>query len=369
MRLLRQRAVAVAVALVIGCHEVPEAPPELNVTLSATTAWSGGTVQLVSPGFLHLKNTPAVFVGPTSVPVATVNDSTLSITLPQATGTFDVWVAADGGRNYAGALRLTGFKDTYLGPVFSGTPYWLVPGGPPVLIGEGDKGAALFYLSSNGVAPIAPDSVHSPDCAESVGPTSQSGVWLFTGSRGVGACKTMAWSLSPTLQPVDSAGAQNPGYGSAWYVMTQPTPARWMFEWNNNTTFVDCAGGPCTYRFGHDPNGPNTVLLSPTGDRFIPLPQDEPPVVYDGATLDTAYTVGTVRNASAGVFSSGGDTLILAARDTAGHWLVTWHRSSDGSVLRSAALDALMPDSETIVTVEALALDPVSSALYVSVQA
>ena len=363
MSLFCQTVVVVCTAVLAGCHDVPEAPPELTVTLSATTAWSGGTVRLVSAGFAGLKTVPRVYLGSTSVPVTVVDDSTLGISLPQVTGSFGVLLILPDQRIPLGALRLVGFRDSYAGPLFTGAAYWRVPGGPPVLLGNGDSGAALFYLSSNTVLPVAPDSVQSPDCTQGVGPAAGGDSWVFSGHRASG-CRTAVWSLSPSVHIVDSVGGLSPPGGEAWWAMTQPSPGHWLYNCNNFEYFVDCTGGACVTVFGRDPGGPWTTLMSPQGNRFTLLPADLPAVVYDARTLDTSYVTRQYHDPTGGAFSYDGDTLYLTEQDSADHWLVVAHRAVDGTVLTSYALDGLVADSERVELAAAVALDPIRPWLY-----
>lgn len=366
MSLFRQTVVCCVVVVALGCHEVPEAPPELSVTMSATTAWSGSTVQLVSAGFAALKATPVVYLGPTAVPVSRINDSTVAITLPRAaSGALDVWVSAGGGRTYVGTLQLTGYRETHLGPVFSGTPYWLIPGGPPLLLGDGDHGAAIFDLTHNAALQISPDSVQSPDCAINVGPTSAPGTWVFTGSNAAGGClRPRSWSLGPSysLTSMDTTGSL--WNDEAWWVMAQPGPQRWVLDWNNNLYLINCNGGSgCTSSWRNDGNNVSRILISPKDGQFLMLPagRHNTTVVYDATRMDTAYTLPW--SEGSGAFSPDGDTLYLLGYDSAGVPHLHSVLSSTGQLLSDRSLDSL---GFPIVADLDLALDPVRPWLYLS---
>lgn len=366
MGLFRQTAVIAVVTVAAGCLEVPEAPPQLDVRLSATTAWSGGTVQLVSPSFARLKS-PAVTIGSSSAPVTVIDDSTISVSLPQTTGSFDVWVSAGGGRTEVGLLRLVGFRDTYPGPVFSGTPYWLVPGGPPLLIGEGDHGGAILDVAHNTALQITPDSIHSPDCAITVGPTYAQGTWVFTGSNTGGGCRyPRAWAIGPSyaLTAADSLGAQR--NSEAWWVMAQPGPQRWVFDWNNNMYLIDCSIPACSFNSRGDGNNVSRILVSPKSGRFLMLPSYPPrhTVVYDAARMDTAYTLP--RTEGSGAFSFDGDTLFLLGYDSGGLAHIEARVASTGQLGYDLALSSL--GVSTVGDLD-VAVDPLRPWLYIALTA
>jgi len=365
--LFRQTALVLVVAVAAGCHEVAEAPPELDVRLSATTAWSGGTVQVVSPNFAHLKSSPTVYVGSTPVPVTSVNDSTIEIALPRATGSFDVWVSVGGARQDIGVLGLAGFRATYPGPVFSGTPYWLVPGGPPLLIGEGDHGAAIMDVGHNTALQITPDSVHSPDCAITVGPSYAASTWVFTGSNAGGGCRyPRAWTLgaSYSLTPADSVGTQP--NSEAWWVMAQPGPQRWVFDWNNNMYLIDCSIPVCSFKWRGDGNNVSRIHLSPKSDRFLMLPSFPPrrTVVYDATRMDTAYTLPWTEGS--GAFSFDGDTLFLLGYDSTGVAHVQACAASTGQIGHDLVLS--FPGLSIVGDLD-VAVDPLGSWLYIALTA
>ena len=334
-----------AAILIAACHEVPLAPAALPARLSATEAWSGGTVDLTSTAFAPPESLPAVFLGATQVFVRRVNDTTVTATLPTATGSFDVRVIQGHSTTDAGTVTLRGFRDTYQGPLFSGSPYWYVRDGPPILIGEGNTGGALFHLSSNTVEQILPDTIHSPDCAITVGPTYLADTWVFNGadSHGGPACAPpLVRALTPTVHVVDSVGSVTPPAGEAWIAVAEPGPQRWVFDWNNNMLLEDCSSpSGCVGNWRGDRNYPSVTLISPHGDRFLLIPAASQAVVYDVARMDTAYLGPPNRSADGGRFSPDGDTLYLVGHDSAGRAHLEILASTTGALLRDVDLDSL----------------------------
>jgi len=348
--------------VVSACREIPTAPVVIDARLSSTELWSGGELRVTATSFKPPAALPVIRLGAESLSVQRVDDSTVVARLPRIAGSFEVRVMQGRGVALPGTVHLNGFRDVYEGPPFAGTAYQLLAGGPPILIGNGDSGAALFNLTFNTVVRITPDSVHSPDCGTQAGPTYMPGAWIFSGTSATGAClPARVWSLTPSLHLVDTVGGL--ANFESWYTYAQPGPHRWVFDWNNYLYLYDCSGGaPCPGPFQRDRNGPWATILSPRADRFLLIPSDQTTVIYDAASMDTAYVDSTFGGAGSAAFSLDGDTLYIE------HTMnVVALRAGDGALLGQFSFDSL-PITTNLYAL-ATVPDPVRPLLYVVIQA
>jgi len=343
--------------VVVACREIPTAPVVIDAHLSSTELWSGGELRITAASFAPPAALPVVELGADSLVVQRIDDSTVSARLPRTAGSFEVRVIQGRGVALPGTVHLNGFRDVHDGPPFSGTAYQLVAGGPPILIGYGDSGAAYLDLTFNSVVPVTPDSIHSPDCGFGVGPTYLPGTWVFSGKTAAGTClPARVWSLVPSLHVVDTVGGLANSEG--WYTMAQPGPHRWVFDWNNFLYLYDCSGGaPCPGPFTRDRNGPWATILSPRADRFVMIPTDQTTVIYDAASMDTAYVDSTFGGVAAAAFSLDEDTLYLEHSAN----LVALH-AGDGAPLGLFSFDSL-PNTGSLYAL-ATAPDPVRPLVY-----
>ena len=341
-----------------GCTEPNDAgPTSFAPTLSARELWSGGVLQISEPAF---KNTNVIVVlGNDTLAASHVNDTTVVVQLPrQAKATLPIRVIAGELAQSLGDVTIHGFESAMYSAFMSGQPYWMPDGSAPLVFVGSDSGAAVFDLTTGNPIQNLAASLSSPDCIFTPSPSHDTNRFVLMGKRADGSCgPAKLWSIRPTPQVVDSLPSN---VSSDYYTSGQPSPRRWIFNWNNHNQFYICDSA-CVPRFFPSSDGPNGVTISPRGDRFLWLPADEP-VIFDSRTLDTAFVLPGLTNIH-GAFSSGGDTLALTASDAAAHKHVLFVSADDGAVLRDLALDTLFGQTGVTIT-GPVAFDPVGPLLY-----
>ena len=347
MKLLRLSAVLALAACTDA--NAPSSPPPVSLTTSTT--WSGGQFGLRSQAFASLSTPPTVSIGGKLAIARRVDDSTLAVTAPIATGSFAVTVQLPTQLVSVGFVVLTGFESERTGPYMSGRAAWVNPeSGDPVVFLNGDSGGVLLNLVSNSVVGTVPDSISSPDCYMSPGPTYKGpGYFTLLGQVSKGICgSAWSWQVYPSLVRTDSS----PIDGTAeWSVMAEVGPQHWFYE-RNNLAFAFACDTVCTGQIWLDPSGPTDVFMNPADSRFTWAAQNYPgsgelTAVFNAAALDTAYTLPVVGSLLGAAFSPAGDTMFSFAIDTTkdagGHFVADLLaiRASDGLVLRRVNVDSL----------------------------
>jgi hypothetical protein len=354
------RRVFVLVGLVaLACQDTATAPLELEPVLSARALWSGGELRITDAAFAG--QVVRVVLDHDTLPTQSLDDTTVAVRLPRRVGTFPVQVIAGSTAASAGDVTLHGFQSAMYSVAFmSGQPYAIPGGGAPLIFAGSDPGAAVFDLSTGTAIQTLPESLFTPDCIWTPSPSNDANRFVLMGKRADGSCgAAKLWSIRPTPEFIDSLAA---GAGTTWYTSGQPSPRRWIFNWNNNNHLWICDTG-CVFNFYQSADGPDGVTISPRGDRFLWLPAAEL-TVYDSRTLDTAFVLPGWYYIH-GAFSAEGDTLALtASEDTAEdrkHLLFV--RADDGIVLRDVRLDSLYQQTDFVLT-GPVAADPVRPWLY-----
>lgn len=345
--------------LMVGCQDPADAPPAFTPVLLETSLWSGGELPLTAPWFAPPEPLPIIILGSDTLPLRRVDDTTIAARLPLATGVFLVRAIVGAHSLWLGDVTLHGFRDDVAGPYMSGLSYWL-PGGTPSVVAGGDSGAVIVDLRL-GTTRTIPDSIYSPDCAMSVGPTLRPERFVLEGMVG-GVCgRPKLWAILPQPQLLDSS----PIGGSSWYTMGQPADGRWIFNWNNHNEWANCESLPCTSISFLSADGPDGSTISPRGNRFLWQPQCCGAVtVYDAIDLVTAFTLPSFSHAEGSAFSFEGDTLALAVLDSAQQTHVVAVRETDGAVLRDLVVDSLSLAGVTRIFPGPIAFDPVRPWLY-----
>ena len=332
-----RRSLVFVALLGAACHHPSDAgPASFAPTLSARELWSGGTATVTEPYFVTAE--PVVELGGATIPSTRLNDSTFLLSLPRMTGTFPVRVTAADQAASLGDVTLHGLHDVRLGPFMSGQPYWL-PGGAPRVFASANTGAAIIDLRTLTAVYSVPDSISTPDCIWTPSPTHRSDRFVMMGKRPGNQCgPAILWSLTEPPVALDSIACCS----TNWYTSGQPSPGRWVFNWNNHNYWYVCESS-CVYKFFDTSDGPNGVTISPKADRFLWLPADRP-VIYDARSLDTAYVLPGLFGIQ-GAFSVEGDTLALTAHDAATYnqLHVLMVSASDGTILRDMRVDTLFP--------------------------
>src|SRR5262245_12359604 len=353
----------VLLAVAAACHEPSDAgPASFEPVLSTRELWSGGELTLTEPWFSQAA--PVVVLGTDTLTPTRLNDTTFVLRLPRRSGSFSLKVLAYPASAELGSVTLHGFQDVVQGPFMSGQPYWLRGAGAPLVFAGANAGAAIVDLSTRAPVYSVPDSIHSSDCTWTPSPSNVSDRFVMIGKRADGSCtRPRLWRLTAPPTLVDTLFC----CGDTWYTSGQPSPGRWIFNWNNHNQFYICDTS-CMPTFFNSPDGPNGVTISPRGDRFLWLPADRP-IIRDAQTLDTAYVVPGFEGLQS-AFSADGDTLALTAygdgAPSSRHVLLL--RAGDGTVLRDMLLDSLHTGHTSFSNLQTgpLAFDPVQPWLYVT---
>lgn len=353
---------AVLAVLAAGaCTEPNDAGPvSFNPTLSSRELWSGGVLRITEATFANMD--VFVVLGTDTLGSSHVDDTTVVVQLPRRTAaTLPIRVIAGDLAESLGDVTIHGFQSaTYSADFMSGQPYAIPSGGAPLIFAGSDPGAAVFDLRTGAAIQSLPESLFTPDCIWTPSPSYDPNRFVMIGKRSDGSCgAAKLWSVRPTPQFVDSLPFC---CGSDWYTSGQPSPGRWIFNWNNNNDFYICDSG-CVGNHFRSGDGPNGVTISPRGDRFLWLPAWHP-VVFDARTLDTAFVLPGLLSLQ-GAFSFDGDTLALTAgADTAPYGeRLLFVRADDGTVLRDLRLDTLF-ERTGVTIIGPVAFDPVRPWLY-----
>jgi hypothetical protein len=355
-----KRMLAVCLCLA-ACKEPADGGPEsLEPTLSARELWSGGELRITEA---HFANTDVIVVlGADTLGSTHIDDTTVVVQLPRRTAaTLPIRVIAGDLAKSLGDVTIHGFQSaSYSTSFMSGHPYWLPGGGAPLVFAGSDPGAAVFDLRTGAAIQSLPESISTPDCIWTPSPSNDPNRFVMMGKRANGSCgAAKLWSIRPTPEFIDSLAA---GAGSTWYTSGQPSPRRWIFNWNNNNHLWICDTG-CVFNYYHSADGPDGVTISPRGDRFLWLPAAEP-FVFDSRTLDTAFVLPGLTDLN-GAFSSDGDTLALTASEyPTPHEHVLFVSANDGAVLRDLRLDTLFQQTGVTTITGPIAFDPVRPWLY-----
>lgn len=353
----------------VGLHTSPPVP-----RLAVVPQWAGGEVRIIDAAFSGVATLPTVTAGSESLSVRRVDDSTLSARMPAFSGSYVIKIQGASYVATLGPITLFGYRDELLGPYMSGLAAWVNPGagGDPIVFSSGDSGGVLVDLSTNTVMGTVPDSITSPDCAQSPGASYRgAGYFALQGKVGGTCVSPISWQVYPSLVRADTS----PISGVQWYVIAEVASKRWFSDVNNHSYVYDCSTA-CTSRSWLDPSGPTAVLIGAGNSRFTWMVQNYPgsgslAAVLNSTALDTAYTMPAVGSLLSAAFSIGGDTMFTFAEDTAleaggyhGFSMLAL-RASDGTVLHRAPLDTVgfgfaRPSS----WVSGMALDPTRPWLY-----
>ncbi|MGE5762280.1 MAG: YncE family protein [Gemmatimonadota bacterium] len=348
--------VAGAVLVPLGCLETVT-PPLFEPRLVFTDLWSGGQLSVTATAFIPPATLPTILLGADTLPVARLDDTTVSARLPGLTGSFDLRVAQGRSSSVLGPVTLHGFADAR---ALSGL--WGVltalGGGTPLVFGSGTRSVVLADLRYGTLLDYA-DSLHSPLCDWGPGatflPTRLVLEQLDTLSP-VLACKVSTWTLTPS-------SAQRVDTGPSWTggrIVAEIAPARWLFSKKHDFDLVECDSTGCHATVLGSCGQLDGVTISPRGDRVAPdmywdCGQRVP--ILDAPSASIAYRVPLLAWSEGATYSSDGDTLFMAGADSSGRGWFLALRASDGRVLDSTRLEVSPGD---------VAFDPLGRWIYVS---
>jgi hypothetical protein len=279
-----------------------------------------------------------------------VNDSILSVALPDLPGNHELRVSSPRVHATALAVHLAGYVDAQDGPVFSGRA--VRASQLTELFGSGPQGLRRWNVST-GQTWDYPDSLHQPVCSRGVGLGAQPGELVLHS----GSCSNTwkRWRVEPILEARDTTPWMQDRFVDvlAGGLFVRPGSHEFRIDWCDTAcTFVQYVRGES----GFD------VVHSPSGDRAVPLAyvvSDSGAPVVDVGAKAVGYFVPPFQASMGAVFSENGDTLFLVGRDSAagGVGLLAVVRAADGTRL---TLDT------TSYAPCGIALDPVRPVIYVA---
>jgi hypothetical protein len=201
--------------LALAACEPPSAPREFVGHLAATDVWSAGAAHLISPIFASVTELPLVRLGADRLSVSRINDTTVAIQLPDGNGPQTLTVENDGFVPFTTPIILHGFRSSESGPVLSG--YLELIANTTRVLGAAN-GLAEVDVRTGKVVRSWNETVHSADCASSVGVSVRTGYYMLWGKDSVGGRCTHPWAWKyglTTLERADSLSAFFDAWGMA----------------------------------------------------------------------------------------------------------------------------------------------------------
>jgi hypothetical protein len=337
--------------LLAGCADPPVGQPDPQpFAVESADVWSGTSLTLMSAGFAGA-DPAAVLLDADTVPFTRVNDSTLTVSVPDLPGTHQLRVSSPLVLATPIPVHLSGYLDAAYGPVFGGRA---VRGTALTeVFGYGPVGLRRWNVST-GQTWDYPDSMHVASCTRGVGAGAHAGELVLHSFSC--ASRWQVWRLEPTLEHLDT---------TQWVTdrfVDVLGPGRYVLPRAHDFIVASCDTA-CVYDLPMGESGFD-VVHSPTGEWAVPLAytaSDSGAAVIDAAAGRVRYVVPPFRSAMGATFSDGGDTLYLAGQDhyatLGGAGLLVALRASDGLRLAAESL-SYAPC--------AVALDPARPWLYVA---
>jgi len=342
--------------LVAACespHAVVEVPP---VRFEAH-AWSGGALLLTSDGFRG-SATVRVLLADQSITAQRLDDSSLTVALPETTGTVALSVELDGVHGPTAQVTLHGLEHAHAIDAVDGFPLaW--PYGRGTFVGSmgatGWERGRLYRIDpATGAATLfLRDSLFTVWCGS---PSSGAGQVLIVGQvfddRGNLACRVRALAMAAPWTVVDSM----PGdlYTYSWYASyTRLAGGHWLWPVEHYVQLLRRDGASFTY--AQDPYwGTARLVVSPDGEFAVPLggfafPPDVVPL-FRADSLFSPLDLPNMSRSRSAAFTESGDTLFIQRgavgdRRADSLFVVETHT---GAILRSVpavlAYDALAAD-------------------------
>lgn len=354
-------ALAATLALttgLLGCQgdDITAPPGADTFTLTSAAGWAGGTLTVRSAAFRQSTGTAVLRVAGTAVPLARIDDTTMTATLPPGLAGQGLATAVElGGTSHTlPAVTVFGFSETVNYPLTSlQDVYPTSLGGHAAVIGGellGARGITRIDLDTKQVSTV---SAVSNAGLRGPGPTEEDGVYVVATAANV---PMETWRLFPTPAKV----ATTPFLPSGRQAM-RLGPNAWLVSSNHQYSLMTRADGAAPWVEAHPAAEEiEGVYLSPRLDRAtfsVDLISGGLPVFT--STGATAYTVTQLQRIYGVGFSADGEQLALAG-GTSGvpTYGVRLLRASDGVLLGEAPLNR-----EPF----AVAIDPVRPLLYVGV--
>jgi hypothetical protein len=351
MRSDRSLVLGLGLGLLAACSDTPAGQPEPQpFVVENADVWSGTSVTVRSAGFVAA-DPSAVLLGTDTLVFTRVNDSTLTVALPDLPGTHQLRIVSASVLTISVSVHLNGYLDSATGPVFSGR---VVRGASLTdLYGSGPFGLRRWNVST-GQTFDYPDSMHISTGVRGVGIGSVVGELVLHSAAFSTAWRT--WKVEPGVERRDSAPVAAERFLDVLTggVHVSPGGHEFRISWCDTTCqILGYPRGESGFEIVHSPVGNRAALLAYTvSDSGAP--------VIDADAKRVLY-VTPFRAAMGAAFSQGGDTLFLVGQDhsatAGGAGLVAVVRGADGARL---SLDT------TSYAPCGVAIDPGRPLLYVA---
>lgn len=289
--------------LVLACGTMPSdvLPDNVVVRVVNPIAWPSGTLLIETGALSGRTDLPEVRLDTLPLPVARVNDSTVSAGLPDTSGVFPLHFRFR-SRERVGNVTLVGFAGRTATAPLTG---WAIPETPgsPVVTVAADSNLVRLDVRTGAVVPLA--IPHSAGCAISPGPSFRDSTIVAQALAGTTCGLPKLWTLEPAVAAVDSA----PYPGPADRVWVELAPSTWLNTSHHYLTIHK--DGLVTLREQLEEG--ERVIFSPDHSRAVALTTNAPyqaPVLLP-ASGTIAYRLPLLA-AEAAAFTPGGDTLFAA---------------------------------------------------------
>jgi hypothetical protein len=340
-------ALTLAAAVLAACTTDPTTTVTPTVTANAH-AWSGESFVLRSRSFVGPDSLPTVTIGPRILTVQSFGGDSVVVQLPDTNGAVSLLVAL---RSSPRALPLSvvvhGYRGIADGPRVDGDPYPWPGGGAPTALAFQDGRLVLLDYRTNSAGPLTADTNLGSPCNSQPVPSALAGLVVVAPRSGNVCGQVVAVPVTSGAGPADTGwalGTYRPTahLGVRAWLIGDPGYLDWRRPGDSGFLMLNCEAG--------------RMVMSPRGDRVVPLCYGSAPVV-DTRSPGVAYSVTTFRWLDAAEFTAGGDTLFLAGGDSAGTAMVLAVDALTGREIARAQSGA----GEST----ALAADPIRPWLYV----
>lgn len=333
------RISALFLVLLAGCmgdNNVTSSTGPLVFTLSADSAWSGGSVSVTATRFAELAYPPVFVSGTDTVTATRVGDSTYTLRIPiGAAGPVPIAIQEGTRRFEVGTVERAGFREVQ----------WYTPGfdfsmqvqarrhGVPVVLGNGPSGITLAYPSLHRSERIT--GLRAPDSYYGIGQSFRGDEFVLRDSTGA----VGIWELwpAPRLRTPWPSSRSRARQGT---VMSPTTFLEVFSHWTQTMDTTSPARG-----FGpFDTEDCWNVHLSPRGDRVVlrSVASNAGVPVINSLTGDTAYTIPRMRSLGAAGFTADGSEFFASGYYPPSDSLRRIDATT-GAILASAALPGAGP--------------------------
>lgn len=303
LRTVARRAV-LACGVLVACSPMPSdiLPDTVEVRVVNPIAWPEGKLLIVSGGFVGRTDLPEVRLDTVRLAVARVDDSTLSVDLPDTSGNLALRLLYR-GKQRVGSITLVGFAGHTETIALTGWPHHEAPGSPIVIAAAE---SSLVRLDLRTGAAVDLGIGHSGTCAISPGPSYRDSVIVAQAIVGTTCDEPKAWRFKPTVALVDSDPLLATPADRLW---AELAPSTWLRTAHHDLTIYK--DGQITL-FEQLEEGEREVL-SPDRSRAVVLTTNAPnhvPVILT-APGSIAFRLPLL-STEAVAFTPGGDTIFAA---------------------------------------------------------